>query len=93
MKLFILLFFIPFFSLAQTIQVEVPGMTCKMCVRAMQKAFKSSVEKVSRDVKVDLQKKVVTVKLKENLTDAQIRAIVGKTEYKAKAIKRINTAN
>ena len=73
---------------AEQISVKVPGMVCQMCVQGMRKAFKDVVASPERDVKVDLEKKLVHVKLKSSLTDDEIKKRIRGTGYKAQAIER-----
>ena len=73
---------------AEQISVKVPGMVCQMCVQGMRKAFKDVVVSPDRDVKVDLEKKLVHVKLKSSLTDDEIKKRIRGTGYKAQAIER-----
>jgi len=76
-------------SVAEEIRVHVPGMVCQMCVQGMQKQFKSAVENVEKDIAVDLDTKMVTVKTKKKLTDEDIKKRVQNAGYNAEKIIRV----
>lgn len=71
---------------AEKIVVTVPGMVCQMCVQGMKKNFKTVVKSSDKDVIVDLDKKTVTVNLKEKISEKEIRKRVNDAGYNAKAI-------
>lgn len=71
---------------AAKVTVTVPGMVCQMCVQGMKKNFKSAVENPDKDVIVDLDKKTVTVSLKEKISDEEIKKRVNDAGYNAKEI-------
>lgn len=83
--LFILLF--SFSVFANKVVVQVPGMVCQMCVQGMQKNFKTAVNNPEKDVLVDLDKKTVTVTLKEKISDDEIKERVQNAGYNATEIK------
>jgi copper chaperone CopZ len=68
------------------VKVLVPDMSCQMCVHAMKKNFKSAVDNVKKDVQVDLDSKIVTLNLKEKISDEDIQKRVKKAGYKATKI-------
>jgi copper chaperone CopZ len=74
------------FAFAEKIIVEVPGMVCQMCVQGMQKNFQTVVENPQKDVIVDLDKKTVTVTLKEKISEKEIKKRVADAGYNAKKI-------
>ena len=71
---------------SEKIKVEVPGMVCQMCVQGMRKNFKSAVENPDKDVIVDLDKKTVTVTLKKEISEDEIKQRVKDAGYNAKKI-------
>ena len=68
------------------VQVDVPGMVCQMCVFGMKKNFSEVVGDKDNDVIVDLEKKTVTVNLKEKITEEEIKRRVNDAGYKAEVI-------
>ncbi len=92
MKLFLLfslIFSTSVFSQVK-VKVDVPGMVCQMCVFGMKKNFSSVVEDKEKDVIVNLEKKTVTVILKEKITDEEVKKRVSDAGYNAKAITWID---
>lgn len=85
-KLILILIFLPTLAFAQKIVVDVPGMVCQMCVQGMQKNFKTAVENPEKDVIVDLDKKTVTVTLKEKISEKEIKKRVADAGYNAEKI-------
>ena len=88
MKLFVLislLFSGAAFSQVQ-VKVDVPGMVCQMCVFGMKKNFSEVVADKETDVIVDLEKKTVTVKLKEKISDEEVKRRVSDAGYNADTI-------
>lgn len=82
----LILFLLPTFAFAEKVVVDVPGMVCQMCVQGMKKNFKSAVNNPDKDVLVDLDKKTVTVTLKEKISDDEIKKRVNDAGYNAKKI-------
>lgn len=78
--------FLPWSVFAQKVVVDVPGMVCQMCVFGMKKNFKSAVNDAEKDVVVDLEKKTVTLNLKQKITDEEIKNRVKDAGYEAKKI-------
>ena len=68
------------------VKVDVPGMVCQMCVFGMKKNFSEVVADKETDVIVDLEKKTVTVSLKEKISDEEVRRRVSDAGYNAKTI-------
>ena len=56
--------------------VDVPGMVCQMCVFGMKKNFSDVVADRDKDVIVNLEKKSVTLNLKEKITEDEIKSIL-----------------
>lgn len=87
MKYLVFLYLIISFAFSGAkIKVEVPGMVCQMCVQGMRKNFKSAVENPEKDVIVDLDKKTVTVNLKKEISEEEIKQRVKDAGYNAKKI-------
>ena len=68
------------------VKVDVPGMVCQMCVFGMNKNFSEVVVDKETDVIVDLEKKTVTLNLKEKITDEEIKRRVIDAGYNAETI-------
>lgn len=86
-SLFLFLILLPTLVYAQTkVVVEVPGMVCQMCVQGMKKNFKEVVENPDKGVLVDLDKKTVTLNLKEKISEKEIKERVMNAGYNAKKI-------
>lgn len=73
-------------AFAQKVVVSVPGMVCQMCVQGMKKNFKTAVKNSDKDVVVDLDKKTVTVNLKEIISEKEIKERVNDAGYNAEKI-------
>ena len=73
---------------AETIKTTVNGMVCAFCATGIEKTFRKQPEVAT--VKVDLPKKLVTVKTKagKTLSDAKIREIVTYSGYTMGRIDR-----
>ena len=84
--LFIILFSIGQAYAGPKVKIDVPGMVCQMCVFGMQKNFSSVVNDSQNDVIVDLDNKIVTVKLKEKIPDDEIKKRVNDAGYNAEKI-------
>lgn len=76
--------------LAETVKVSVNGMVCAFCVQSITKKLQA-LDQVS-DVKVDLDKKLVTILVKEgeNLSDQSVKEGIEKAGYAVNAIERSN---
>lgn len=95
MKKFILTFLfiltmLPSFSYAasQSVTVNVSGLVCDFCARAVEKVF--GKEESIKDVKVDLDAKTILLnfKDKQNIDDAKITELVTNAGYKVVSIIR-----
>lgn len=73
-------------AFAQKVVVSVPGMVCQMCVQGMKKNFKTAVKNSDKDLVVDLDKKTVTVNLKEIISEKEIKERVNDAGYNAEKI-------
>lgn len=75
-------------ALAETVKVTVNGMVCAFCATAIEKTFKK--EKAVDTVKIDLPKKLVTVKTKPGTTisDAKIHEVINYAGYTHTSIVR-----
>lgn len=75
-------------SYADTIHAGVNGMVCAFCATGVEKSFKAqpSVE----TVKVDLEKKLVTIKTKDgqDIDDGTVKKIITDAGYTVTEIKR-----
>lgn len=76
------------FSLAGEIHVGVNGMVCAFCANGIEKKFKK--ESAVEDVKVDLDKKLVTIKTKKDadIDDAKLKDLITKSGYTITTIHR-----
>ena len=86
----IFLLSLSFVSLAEKVKVYVPGMTCQMCVKAMQKSFGNVVKDKKADIVVDLDKDFVVIDTVSVISDEEIKKRVKSAGYKAKKIERLN---
>ncbi len=86
MKAFIFLLLINIAFAGFKVKVDVPGMVCQMCVQGMKKNFKSAVENPDKDVIVDLDKKTVTLNLKQKISEKEIKERVKDAGYNASKI-------
>ncbi len=68
------------------VKVDVPGMVCQMCVFGMKKNFSEVVSDKEKDVIVDLEKKTVTVHLKQKISEDEIKKRVNDAGYNAQTI-------
>lgn len=75
-------------AFAKEINVQVKGMVCSMCAQGIQKKF-SKIPEV-KEIKVDLDKKIVTIQTNEDkdLPDAQITKIITEAGYNVANIER-----
>jgi copper chaperone CopZ len=61
------------------VKMEVNGMTCSACVANLQKVFEEN--KDIENIDVNLEKKEVTVKLKNPVSDDVLKSLVEKAGY------------
>ncbi len=75
-------------AFAETITVNVNGMVCAFCATGIEKTFRK--QPGVETVKVDLPKKLVTVKTKsgQTITDAKVKEIVTYSGYTIGQIHR-----
>lgn len=74
--------------LAETIKATVNGMVCAFCATGIEKTFRAQPEVNS--VKIDLNKKLVTINTKQGQTisDAKITKVIKHAGYSVKSIAR-----
>ena len=75
-------------TFAKDISVKVSGMVCSMCAQGIQKKF-SKLEEV-KEIKVDLDTKVVSIKTKDNhdVQDEKIKELIQEAGYNVASIER-----
>ena len=75
-------------TFAKDISVKVSGMVCSMCAQGIQKKF-SKLEEV-KEIKVDLDTKVVSIKTKDDLDvkDEKIKELIQEAGYNVASIER-----
>lgn len=61
-------------------EIEVEGMTCSNCKKHVENAFN---EKEGFWAKVNLEKKIATIHMKEDVPEYEIRSIISKAGYMA----------
>jgi copper chaperone CopZ len=73
---------------ADTIRAKVNGMVCGFCATGIEKTFKAQPE--VKSVKVDLDKKLVTVSTKDGQTmdDAKLKKLIGNAGYSVVSVER-----
>ncbi len=73
---------------AETLSIYVNGMKCGFCAQGIEKKLRA--ESAVKDVKVDLEKNLVTVDLKEKqaLSDEQVNKLLEKAGYAVESIER-----
>lgn len=73
---------------SETVQVQVNGLVCDFCARALEKVF--SKEDAVNNINVDLDTKIITIQLKEeqNLENEKISNMVKDSGYDVKEINR-----
>ncbi len=73
------------------VYVDVNGLVCDFCARALERVF-GKQEEVS-DISVDLESKVVTVRFNEgqSLDDETVRTLITDSGYNVRAIRRDET--
>jgi mercuric ion binding protein len=75
-------------TFAKDISVKVSGMVCSMCAQGIQKKF-SKLQEV-KEIKVDLDTKVVSIKTKDDLDvqDEKIKELIKEAGYNVSSIER-----
>lgn len=75
---------------AEEVKVSVKGMVCAYCSTGVEKSFKK--QKEIETVKVDLDKRLVELVFKDNLTmnDEEITKVVTKSGLNVESIQRVN---
>ena len=75
-------------SFAKDISVKVSGMVCSMCAQGIQKKFSKLPE--VKEIKVDLDLKVVSIITKDDLDiqDAKINELITEAGYNVASIER-----
>lgn len=63
-------------------------MVCQSCVQIMKKHFTPYVKNPSSDIKVDLKKKIVTIKAIKQISDKVITKTLKDAKYQAVKITR-----
>lgn len=73
---------------AKAISVKVSGMVCSMCAQGIQKKFSKLPE--VKEIKVDLDSKVVSIITKDDLDvqDAKIKELITEAGYNVASIER-----
>ena len=82
------IFGLPAFAQAKTINVQVKGMVCAFCAQGVEKKFKAVPEVAS--VKVSLETKKVDLETKEgkDIGDQEIKKIISEAGYDVEKIER-----
>ena len=75
-------------AFAKDISVKVSGMVCSMCAQGIQKKFSKLPE--VKEIKVDLDTKVVSIVTKDDLDiqDAKIKELITEAGYNVASIER-----
>ena len=75
-------------AMAKSISVQVKGMVCSMCAQGIEKKFKKMPE--VKNIKVDLDKKIVSIETNDtqDLTDEHITKIITEAGYNVANIER-----
>ncbi len=86
--IFVSLVLVSQLTFAKDISVKVSGMVCSMCAQGIQKKF-SKLEEV-KEIKVDLDTKVVSIKTKDDLDvkDEKIKELIQEAGYNVASIER-----
>lgn len=76
------------FAFAKDISVKVSGMVCSMCAQGIQKKFSKLPE--VKEIKVDLDSKVVSITTKDDLdvADSKIKELITEAGYNVASIER-----
>jgi mercuric ion binding protein len=88
MKALLLVFLIPISAFAETAKVSVNGMVCAFCAQGIKKKF--SAQAAVENTEVDLDSKIVTVKIREGkqLSDEAISGLIKDAGYAVVKIER-----
>lgn len=80
--------FLSFQAFSKEITVKVSGMVCSMCAQGIQKKF-SSIPAV-KDLKVDLDSKIVSINLKDgqDVPNTKIKELITEAGYNVASIER-----
>jgi len=70
------------------VYVEVNGMVCDFCARAIEKVFSKKDEVQSIDVNLDEGKIIITMKDKKTITDADLTKLITDSGYDVVEIKQ-----
>jgi copper chaperone CopZ len=75
-------------AFTKEISVKVSGMVCSMCAQGIQKKF-SKISEV-KEIKVDLDSKIVTITTKDDLDiqDSKIKELITEAGYNVASIER-----
>lgn len=78
----------PAYALGTSIKVDVNGLVCDFCARALEKVF--SKQETVEDINVDLDTKVITINMKDgqNLDDETITNLITDSGYNVEGIRR-----
>ena len=79
---------LPLSSFAGVVSIKVSGMVCSMCAQGIQKKFSS--ERSIRTLKVDMEKKLVTIETHDgkNIGDETITKLITEAGYNVASIER-----
>ena len=79
---------LPLSSLAGVVSIKVSGMVCSMCAQGIQKKFSS--ERSIKTLKVDMEKKIVTIETHDgkNIGDETITKLITEAGYNVASIER-----
>ena len=77
-----------FSAFAGVVNVKVSGMVCSMCAQGIEKKFKN--ESAVKDLKVDLDQKLVTINTHEgkDVSDEVIKKLITEAGYNVAEISR-----
>jgi len=83
-----LLFILPSTAFSEDVKISVKGMVCSFCAQGIRKTLGN--EQAVEDVKVDLDKKLVTITVKDGktLTDEEIQRLIQEAGYDVLSIER-----
>lgn len=85
---FSLLLFLPTSLYAETATVGINGLVCSFCAQGIKRTF--SKEEAVESIDVDMEKKIVSIKIKSNktLSDEKIKEIVTNAGFSTTNIER-----
>ena len=75
-------------AFAASVEVEVKGMTCGMCIEAITKELKSTQKAENISVSLEQKKARFTEIKDKKITDAEIKNAIRKAGYEATKIRR-----